>query len=85
MCRLSPNYLSSLFKKEVGIPISDYIQRHRVDEAKKLLVLTNYSISDISTWLNLNDQSYFIKIFKKYTGLTPRGFRNDHSSDQPSA
>ncbi|WHY77069.1 helix-turn-helix domain-containing protein [Neobacillus sp. WH10] len=82
MCRLSPNYLSSLFKKEVGIPISEYIQRQRVDEAKKLLVITNYPISDISTWLNFNDQSYFIKIFKKYTGLTPRQFRNDHSSDQ---
>ncbi|MFJ7724741.1 helix-turn-helix domain-containing protein [Neobacillus sp. NPDC097160] len=84
MCRLSPNYLSSLFKKEVGIPISEYIQRHRVDEAKKLLVLTNYSISDISTWLNFNDQSYFIKIFKKYTGLTPKQFRNDHSSENTS-
>ncbi|CAH2714097.1 HTH-type transcriptional activator RhaR [Neobacillus rhizosphaerae] len=84
MCRLSPNYLSSLFKKEVGIPLSEYIQRHRVDEAKKLLVLTNYSISDISMWLNFNDQSYFIKIFKKYTGLTQRQFRNDHSSNHPS-
>ncbi|MFH0070760.1 helix-turn-helix domain-containing protein [Peribacillus sp. NPDC056705] len=84
MCRLSPNYLSSLFKKEVGKPISEYIQRQRVDEAKKLLLLTNYSISDIGTWLNFNDQSYFIKIFKKYTGLTPRQFRNDHFSDHKS-
>jgi YSIRK-targeted surface antigen transcriptional regulator len=84
MCRLSPNYLSSVFKKEVGIPISEYIQRQRVDEAKKLLLLTNYSISDIGTWLNFNDQSYFIKIFKKYTGLTPKQFRNDHFSDHTS-
>jgi len=84
VCCLSPNYLSSLFKKEVGIPISEYIQRQRVEEAKKLLVLTNYSISDISTWLNFTDQSYFIKIFKKYTGLTPRQFRNDQSSGQTS-
>ncbi|WP_335458038.1 helix-turn-helix domain-containing protein [Neobacillus niacini] len=84
MCRLSPNYLSSLFKKEVGIPISEYIQQQRVDEAKKLLAITSYSISDISTWLNFNDQSYFIKVFKKYTGLTPRQFRNDHFSHHPS-
>lgn len=81
MCHLSPNYLSSLFKKEVGTPLSEYIQRQRVDEAKKLLLLTNYSILDISMWLNFNDQSYFIKIFKKYTGLTPRQFRNDHFPD----
>ncbi|MFC9601050.1 helix-turn-helix domain-containing protein [Peribacillus butanolivorans] len=84
MCRLSPNYLSSLFKKEVGKPLSEYIQQQRVDEAKKLLLLTNYSISDIGTWLNFNDQSYFIKIFKKYTGLTPRQFRNDHFFDHKS-
>ncbi|QUG84570.1 helix-turn-helix domain-containing protein [Bacillus nitratireducens] len=81
MCHLSPNYLSSLFKKEVGKPLSEYIQQQRVDEAKKLLLLTNYSILDISMWLNFNDQSYFIKIFKKYTGLTPRQFRNDHFPD----
>lgn len=80
ICSLSPNYLSSLFKKEVGIPISEYIQRQRIDEAKRLLVLTNYSILEISTWLNFNDQSYFIKVFKKYTGLTPRRFRNHHAS-----
>ncbi|OIK15369.1 AraC family transcriptional regulator [Bacillus sp. MUM 116] len=84
MCHLSPNYLSSLFKKEVGISISEYIQQQRVDEAKKLLVLTNYPISDIGTWLNFNDQSYFIKIFKKYTGLTPRQFKNGHSSKNTS-
>ncbi|MDQ6597977.1 AraC family transcriptional regulator [Bacillus salipaludis] len=84
MCHLSPNYLSSLFKKEVGITISEYIQQQRVDEAKKLLILTNYPISDIGTWLNFNDQSYFIKIFKKYIGLTPRQFRNNHSSKNTS-
>ncbi|QWH20495.1 helix-turn-helix domain-containing protein [Bacillus mycoides] len=81
MCHLSPNYLSSLFKKEVGKPLSEYIQRQRVDEAKKLLLLTNHSILDIGMWLNFNDQSYFIKIFKKYTGITPRQFRNDHFPD----
>ncbi|MBM7587853.1 YSIRK-targeted surface antigen transcriptional regulator [Bacillus pakistanensis] len=74
---LSPNYLSSLFKKEVGITISEYIQRQKIDEAKKLLTITNYSISDIGTWLNFYDQSYFIKIFKKFTGLTPKKYRGE--------
>ncbi|AZS14109.1 helix-turn-helix domain-containing protein [Paenibacillus lutimineralis] len=44
---LSPNYLSSLFKKKAGISLSDYIQRERIHEAMKLLTLTQYSISDI--------------------------------------
>ena len=75
ICHLSPNYLSSLFKKEVGISISEFIQQLRIDEAKKLLDLTNYSISEIGTFLNFNDQSYFIKTFKKHTGLTPKQYR----------
>ncbi|WP_313801847.1 helix-turn-helix domain-containing protein [Cytobacillus sp.] len=75
LCHLSPNYLSSLFKKEVGIPISEFIQQLRIDEAKKLLDLTNYSIAEIGTFLNFNDQSYFIKTFKKHTGLTPKQYR----------
>lgn len=80
LCQLSTNYLSSLFKKEVGTSISEYIQQQRINEAKKLLTLTNYPISDICLWLNFSDQSYFIKIFKKFTGVTPKKYRDDYSS-----
>ncbi|PKJ56496.1 helix-turn-helix domain-containing protein [Bacillus sp. SN10] len=76
---ISPTYLSKLFKKEVGIPLSEYIQRERVTEAKKLLTLTTYSLTDICTWLNFNDQSYFIKVFKKITGMTPKQYRENHT------
>ncbi|GGA15374.1 helix-turn-helix domain-containing protein [Psychrobacillus lasiicapitis] len=82
LCQLSPNYLSSYFKKEVGITLSEYIQQQRVEEAKKLLSFSNYSISDICSWLNFNDQSYFIKVFKKYTGLTPKQFRSNRSGNK---
>ncbi|MGE7695157.1 AraC family transcriptional regulator [Lysinibacillus sp. NPDC094177] len=78
ICHLSPNYLSSLFKKEVGISISEYIQQQRIDEAKRLLTFTNYPILDIGSLLNFTDQSYFIKIFKKFTGITPKQYRNEH-------
>ncbi len=84
ICHLSPNYLSSLFKKEVGIPISEFIQQLRIDEAKKLLDLTNYSIAEIGTFLNFNDQSYFIKTFKKHTGLTPKQYRRDRGTESLS-
>jgi YSIRK-targeted surface antigen transcriptional regulator len=80
ICHLSPNYLSSLFKKEVGSSINKYIQQLRVDEAKRLLDLTNYSIAEISAMLNFNDQSYFIKTFKKHTGVTPKQYKNNHTS-----
>ncbi|WP_088344592.1 helix-turn-helix domain-containing protein [Bacillus cereus] len=76
---INPAYLSRLFKKEVGIPISKHIQRERVEEAKKLLILTTYSLSDICGWLNFNDQSYFTKVFKKITSMTPREYREKYT------
>lgn len=78
---LRPGYLSQLFKKEVGIPLSKYIQREKIEEAKKLLILTDYSLADICSRLNFNDQSYFTKVFKKFTGVTPKQYRDNH---QPS-
>ncbi|GGG06063.1 helix-turn-helix domain-containing protein [Paenibacillus abyssi] len=74
--RLSPGYLSQLFKKETCITISEYIQREKVEEAKKLLAFSDYSLLEICTCLNFHDQSYFIKIFKKHTGFTPRQYKN---------
>jgi len=72
---VNPKYLSNLFKKEVGIPISDYIQQTKIEEAKKLMTFGEHSLSDIHALLNFTDQSYFTKVFKKYTGITPNQFR----------
>lgn len=72
---LSAGYLSQLFKKETGTAISDYVQQQRIEEAKRLLELPGITLSDIATRLHFNDQSYFTKVFKKYTGLTPRQFK----------
>ncbi|WP_340022043.1 helix-turn-helix domain-containing protein [Paenibacillus sp. FSL K6-1096] len=72
---LSASYLSQLFKKETGTAISDYIQQQRIEEAKRLMELPGVTLSDIATRLHFNDQSYFTKVFKKYTGLTPVQFR----------
>ncbi|MEK5033892.1 helix-turn-helix domain-containing protein [Paenibacillus sp. FSL R7-0302] len=72
---MSASYLSQLFKKETGTAISDYIQQQRVEEAKRLIQQPGITLSDIATRLHFNDQSYFTKVFKKYTGLTPRQFK----------
>ncbi|MNJ61106.1 HTH-type transcriptional activator Btr [compost metagenome] len=74
---LHPNYLSALFKKEVGCSLRHYIQQTKIDEARSLLLLTDRSISEISTLLNYHDQSYFSKIFKKFTGVTPNEYKNN--------
>ncbi|MBP3972979.1 helix-turn-helix transcriptional regulator, partial [Bacillus sp. WL1] len=49
------------------------------EEAKKLLTLTTYTLVDICTWLNFNDQSYFTKVFKKFTNMTPRQYREKYT------
>lgn len=49
--------------------LSRYIQSEKIREAKKLLVLTDYSLSDISNLLNFSTQSYFTKFFKHYTNI----------------
>lgn len=77
---LNRSYLSLLFKKETGFTISDFIQFERIVEAKRLIELPGISLSDIATRLHFNDQSYFTKVFKKYTGTTPKQFRRNWES-----
>ncbi|ANY65498.1 hypothetical protein BBD42_02725 [Paenibacillus sp. BIHB 4019] len=73
---LNPVYLSQLFKKETGTPLGTYIQQQKIEEAKKMLLHSQHSISSISSSLNFNDQSYFTTVFKRLTGQTPSQFRN---------
>ncbi|MGO4370301.1 helix-turn-helix domain-containing protein, partial [Paenibacillus sp. MCAF20] len=73
---LNATYLSSLFKKETGLTISDFILQEKVEEAKKLLDFTTDSISTIATRLNYYDQTHFIKYFKKQVGVTPKQYRD---------
>lgn len=79
-CNKNPSYLSALFKKETGVALSEYIQRTRIEEAKKLLTLTDRPIAEIGSLLNFHEQSYFTKIFKKFAGVTPKQYRNKYSS-----
>ncbi len=73
---ISPVHLSARFKKEVGQTLKHYILQEKIDEAKKLIILTDTSFLDICMLLNFNDQSYFTKVFKKVTGLTPKQYKD---------
>lgn len=74
--KMSPSHLSRKFKDETGEGLKSFIQKQRVEEAKNLIVFSDYSLSEIYSLLNFHDQSYFIKVFKKYTGYTPKEYRN---------
>lgn len=77
---LSKKYLSGLFSKSLGITLTEYIQKQKIEEAKFLLTSTNYSIVYICELLKFHDQSHFTKIFKKITGLTPKKYKNSHDN-----
>ncbi len=68
-------YLCTCFKKETGKTIANYIQECKVDEAKRLLEFGSLSIIEISELLCFTNPSYFCKIFKKWSGVSPARFR----------
>ncbi len=72
---LNPAYFSTLFKKEIGLSFKEYLNHVRIEESKRLLANSNFSIIDIAIAVGFEDQSYFSKVFKKYTGMTPKQFR----------
>lgn len=72
---ISRSYLSSKFKKETGITLSQYIQEQRIKKAQELLKSSNKSILEISTFLGFSSQGYFQNVFKKVVGMTPREYR----------
>lgn len=75
---LSTSYISKLFHSEVGITIAQYIQNKKIEVARNLLMFTEYSTSDIANYLQFSSESYFIAVFKKTCGITPKKFRTLH-------
>lgn len=72
---INASYLSALFKKETGKTVTDYVNETRTKQAMNLLNTTSLQIQTISQLCGISDVNYFSKIFKKYTGLTPKEYR----------
>jgi AraC-like DNA-binding protein/ligand-binding sensor protein len=77
---LSAPYFSTIFKEEMGENLSVYLNRLRVKKAASMLTETNLSISEIATACGFEDQSWFSKIFKSFTGLTPGKYHDKGAS-----
>lgn len=71
----SPNYLSSLIKKELGLSFQDYVIQERIKEAKLLLLTTDLKIYEIAERVGFDDMNYFSQRFKQVEGLSPRSFK----------
>lgn len=72
---LSPYYFSHLFKSETGFAPIEFVTKHRIDTAKKLLKTTALPVSDIAYEVGYSSSSGFINIFVKKTGCSPTEFR----------
>ena len=79
---MSKTYLSTLFKKETGYSISEYINGIRVDRARSLLVNSDIAIVEIARMCGFEDQSYFTKVFRKTTGITPKKCRESRGKER---
>lgn len=77
-CGYSKYYLSRVFREITGKTIMRYLNEIRTNEAKIMLSSSDMSISTIASECGFESQSYFGKVFKKYTGFSPIEFRNTH-------
>ena len=75
ICGLTPNYMSTIFKKMSGKTIKEYVLQQRIQVAKQLLLSPDYTMGEIASFLGFASQSHFIDCFKKQVGTTPRRWR----------
>ena len=71
----SPVYCDTVFKKDMGVSIIDYLLTQRTEAAKRLLLAGTYSLSEIAHMAGFEDSNYFSRVFKKRTGYTPTQYK----------
>jgi two-component system, response regulator YesN len=76
----NPSYLSSYFSTHNTEGFIEYLNRIRIEEASKLLIEGRATISEISGMVGYSDHSYFCKVFKKITGLSPSQYRRKQNT-----
>ena len=75
-------YLSRVFKQEMGIGISEYLNRLRMEQAARLLRETNIKIVSVAEKVGIEDAHYFSSLFKRYMGTPPSLYRKGQSDSE---
>lgn len=78
---LSAQYISQLFKNEIGVNFLAYLTNIRMEKAKKLLLSSSLSIGEISEKSGYGDYRVFTKVFKKTEGVTPSQYRRNFKEE----
>lgn len=84
MFNISAGYLSTLFKKETGSTLTDYVNKQRIQYAILLLNATDLQIQTIASYCGIHDMNYFTRTFKKFKGMTPKKYRELIHTRSPS-
>ena len=79
---INANYLSTLFTKELGIPLTEYVNRCRMEHAKHMLLSTELPIKRIAERCGFTDIHYFTRMFRRITSLTPKVYREQGISEK---
>ena len=74
---LNPQYISQLFKSEIGVNFLAYLTNIRMEKAKNLLLSTSLSIAEVAEQSGYGDYRVFTKVFKKTEGITPSQYRRE--------
>jgi len=74
-CGLNRTYLSKLFSDEAGMSPGQYVTQIKIEEAKRLMGITQKSIAEIAEYLGFSSQSHFQRVFKNTTGKTPGAYK----------
>lgn len=80
----SPSYFSKIFKGELACTFNQYLNQLRIENSKPLLLNRELTLSDICYMVGFEDQSYFIKVFRKHVGVTPGRYRQRQGRLDPS-
>ena len=72
---LSPTYFSKVFKEEMKVNFNSFLNNIRIEMSKKLLADESIDLVDLASMVGFEDQSYFSKVFKKVTGISPGKYR----------
>ncbi len=75
---ITPEYLSTQFRQEVGETFSTYLRNFRIAKAKELLLGTELKLQQIAQQVGYTDAKYFSQVFKKTTGMLPGEYRQNH-------
>ena len=77
MLNVNRSYLSNLFRREVGMTITDYVTERRIRHAADLLLTTQHPIKTVAKQVGIMDVHYFSRLFKKKMGKSPSKYREE--------